>query len=55
MDQAPTAAKYRKLAQETRAMAQGVMPEEHRKSLLAIAETYDRLASVTGGRSPQRA
>lgn len=38
------ATEYRMCAERARKLALEVMPAEHRDSLLAIAESYDRLA-----------
>jgi hypothetical protein len=37
---------YRECAKEVRTMAQHMLPGDHRKGLLSIAETYDRLAAL---------
>jgi hypothetical protein len=37
---------YRERAKEVRAMAKHVTSGDHRKGLLSIAETYDRLAEL---------
>ena len=45
---------YRDLAVKTRAMAQGVMPAEHKQALLEIADRYDRLAERTEAYAQRR-
>ena len=46
---------YLDLAAKARAMAQGVMPAEHKKSMLSIADSYDRLAATTEARAKRDA